>query len=92
MVEYGLWGISTAAPASNAFDPSTIVDDWVYRDGWQGAATQNLDCTSPVAPGCNGHRRAVLSSAPRPGAKLAVDIAIHEANWEGARLRFRSRC
>ncbi|HWB21367.1 MAG TPA: hypothetical protein VG652_00605 [Gaiellaceae bacterium] len=84
MTEYGLWGISTADPASNALNPSAIVDDWVYRDGWQGSATENLDCSSPTAAGCNGHRRAVLSSAPSPGAKLAVDIAIHQANWDGA--------
>lgn len=84
VVEYGLWGISTADPPSNALDPTAIVDDWVSRDGWRGAATQNLDCTSPAAPGCNGHRRAVLSGAPHPGDKLAVDIAVHEANWKGA--------
>ena len=84
VLEYGLWGISTAEPASNSLDPSSIVDDWVYSDGWQGAATQNLDCTSPTASGCNGHRRAALSAAPRPGDKLAVDIAVHEANWDGA--------
>jgi hypothetical protein len=84
MTEYGLWGISTSDPASTAPDPATIVDDWVNRDGWQGSATQNLDCTSPTASGCNGHRRAALSSAPRPGAKLAVDIAIHQTSWNGA--------
>jgi hypothetical protein len=84
VAEYGLWGISTADPASNTLDPSTIVDDWVDRDGWQGVATENLDCTSVTAPGCNGHRRAVLSSAPSPGDKLVVDIGIHEANWDGA--------
>lgn len=83
VVQYGLWGISTADPASNTLDPTTIVDDWVDRDGWQGAKTENLDCTSPTAPGCNGHRRAALSSAPHPGDKLAVDIAIHQASWHG---------
>jgi hypothetical protein len=83
LVEYGLWGISTD-PASVAPDPRIIVDDWVYRDGWRGPGTQNVECTSPTAPGCNGHRRAVLSSAPHPGDKLAVDVAVHEANWEGA--------
>lgn len=35
---------------------------WVYLDGWGGsrAATSNLDCTSPRASGCWGHRDNVL--------------------------------
>jgi hypothetical protein len=84
VAQYGLWGISTVDPVSNTLDPGAIVDNWVNRDGWEGAATENLDCTSPTAPGCNGHRRAVLSRPPKPGDKLAVDIAIHQASWQGA--------
>lgn len=34
---------------------------WVYVDGWGGpSGTGNLDCTSPHAPGCWGHRNNVL--------------------------------
>ena len=35
---------------------------WVYLDGWGGspASTSNLDCTSPHAQGCWGHRDNVL--------------------------------
>lgn len=34
---------------------------WMYYDGWSGRGTSNLDCTSPDASGCWGHREDVLS-------------------------------
>ncbi len=36
--------------------------EWVYLDGWGGskANTNNLDCTSPRASGCWGHRNDLL--------------------------------
>jgi hypothetical protein len=72
--EDSVWGLlATSSSAPTAALP--IVSDWVFHDGWQGSAgaTWNLDCTTPSAPGCNGHRRAVLSTPPVPGAKLYID-------------------
>ena len=47
---------------------------WMYDDGWGGsaAATSNIDCTSPSAAGCWGHRDELLGSdAPyNPGVGL----------------------
>ena len=34
---------------------------WMYYDGWGGHQTSNLDCTSPTASGCWGHREDVLA-------------------------------
>ena len=34
---------------------------WMYYDGWGGKQTSNLDCTSPTASGCWGHRLDVLA-------------------------------
>jgi len=34
---------------------------WMYYDGWGGKQTSNLDCTSPTASGCWGHREDVLA-------------------------------
>jgi hypothetical protein len=36
---------------------------WMYYDGWGGKQTSNLDCTSPTASGCWGHRLDVLAFA-----------------------------
>lgn len=44
---------------------------WVYADGYGSA---NLDCTSPHAAGCWGHRHAVLWSFG-PGGRLAMGAA-----------------
>jgi len=36
---------------------------WMYDDGWGGpGGTTNVACSGPGAPGCWGHRRAILSS------------------------------
>jgi hypothetical protein len=34
---------------------------WMYYDGWGGKNTSNIDCTSPTATGCWGHREDVLA-------------------------------
>lgn len=85
LAEYGLWGIkpvdSTAAQSSAV---SSIVHLWVSDDGWRGPNTVNLDCTSPTASGCNGHRRAVLSSQPSAGATLSLDVSVAAVTWQGS--------
>jgi hypothetical protein len=78
-VAYGLWGIGPQ-PST----PLNVVKDWVFDDGWRGSQTINLDCTSPAATGCNGHRRAVLSHPPFAGAKLRIDVAVTSSTWDGA--------
>jgi len=81
--EYSLWGIVPGWTSSSV----QVVNDWVYHDGWQGSKqkTLNGDCTSATAPGCNGHRRAVLSSPPTHGAKLHIDIETRQVRFEGAK-------
>jgi len=43
--------------------PTSAVIAWLDRDGWEGARTINVACTSPTAPGCNAHRRILLTKA-----------------------------
>jgi hypothetical protein len=40
--------------------------EWMYDDGYGGAETSNIDCTSATASGCWDHRRNVLAFA-QPG-------------------------
>jgi hypothetical protein len=82
--EYGVWGIALDTDPTISADLSVVVDDWVYHDGWDGSYTENLDCTSPTAPGCNGHRRAVLSSPPLHDSRLYVDVAVARRSWRGS--------
>lgn len=61
-----------------------VVFGWMYDDGWGGstAATPNLDCTSPTASGCWGHRDAILGdygSQPLMGAAVD-DLAAGEVS------------
>ncbi len=49
----------------------TAYASWFYADGYGSA---NLDCTSPRAAGCWGHRHAVLWSFG-PGGRLAMGAA-----------------
>jgi hypothetical protein len=81
--EFGIWGIAPYAPPPGNAPASQILQAWVYADGWMGSDTTNKDCTGPGAPGCNGHRRALLSKPPAPGAKLLVDIGVRESDYEG---------
>lgn len=84
VAEESLWG---EVPGSGANRPSPVgvVNAWVFQDGWRGslALTWNVDCVSPTAPGCNGHRRAVLSRPPEPGARLYVDVATKNVTING---------
>jgi hypothetical protein len=83
--EYSLSGVVPALSATNPPSPGTVVDDWVYRDGWEGSsqATLNVDCPSARAPGCNGHRQAVLSRPPISGAKLYIDVTTQNVTYGG---------
>jgi hypothetical protein len=71
-----IWGAVSTTGSASLLNSEAIVDTWVYRDGWQGRGTRNIDCVSPRSQGCNGHRRAVLRSAPMPGAKLTIDVYV----------------
>lgn len=72
-----IWGWSSidggSSPTLTAAALEYIMYSWVYHDGWLGslAATSNIDCTSPIANGCNGHRDAILSPDV-PGATLVI--------------------
>lgn len=70
-----IWAWTNTNPASLALTGAAILNidyGWVYNDGWNGslAATTNIDCVSPHAPGCWGHRDAVLGSVP--GTTLVI--------------------
>ena len=61
---------------------------WMYDDGWGGsaAATPNLECTSPAAVGCWGHRDELLGYDPRynPGVGLDCtdcEFGVGNATW-----------
>lgn len=75
IAEYGLWGIEAESTLATNTAVEGIVRRWVFFDGWRGADTWNVDCSRPSAPGCNGHRRAVLSAPPVPHATLSIDAA-----------------
>ncbi|MHB1509149.1 MAG: hypothetical protein ACYCST_04540 [Acidimicrobiales bacterium] len=53
--------------------PLTADYGWMYDDGWGGssAATTNLDCTSPHAGGCWGHRDNILGPYPTTGTVVS---------------------
>ncbi len=52
---------------------------WMYNDGWGGsrATTSNVDCTSPGAAACWGHRDELLGQDPgyNPGVGLTATTA-----------------
>lgn len=54
------WGSNWAAD----YNALTADYSWMYLDGWAGsrAATTNIDCTSPHATGCWGHRDNILAA------------------------------
>ncbi|HEY5267126.1 MAG TPA: hypothetical protein VIJ40_09955 [Acidimicrobiales bacterium] len=81
--QYSLWGIVPGWSSSSL----QVVNDWVYHDGWLGSMkrTLNGDCTSASASGCNGHRRAVLSSPPMSGATLRIDIETRQVKYQGSK-------
>lgn len=81
VLEFGIWGLIPVASVTT--DATRIVDDWVYKDGWNGSNTFNRDCTAPSAPGCGSHRRAILSVPPYPGARLYVDVGAVTTDQNG---------
>jgi len=50
------WGSNYASGVLNALDSNYT---WMYLDGYGG---YNIDCTSPTASGCWGHRRNILNN------------------------------
>jgi hypothetical protein len=52
------WSSNWAGGYGNALEAYYA---WMYYDGWGGAQTSNLDCTSAAASGCWGHREGVLA-------------------------------
>jgi hypothetical protein len=83
-LEFGLWGLAPQSTSSARLTMQSIVSAWVYHDGWMGSQSQtwNLDCTSPSAEGCGGHRRAVLSRPPVQGEHLLIDVAAIPTTWQ----------
>ncbi len=67
----GLWGRGSAPDVT-----AQLTYEFVYDDGWNGsvAATPNLACIGPDAPGCGAHRAAVLMANP-PNTVLEIDVA-----------------
>jgi len=53
---------------------STLAADyfWMYDDGWAGASTGNVDCTSAKAASCWGHRDELLGLAPQEGVAVGL--------------------
>jgi hypothetical protein len=57
--------------------PARAVVAWLDQDGWEGARTINVACTSPTAPGCNAHRRILLTKAfGGPRSRLLAGAAV----------------
>jgi hypothetical protein len=59
---------ATGAYASNYAAGVNALDanyQWMYTDGWDAKQTNNIDCTSPSASGCWGHRDNILVNASR---------------------------
>jgi hypothetical protein len=83
--EYSEWGVVPFSSAATSASPIEIVNAWVYNDGWNGSQrnTLNVDCSSAKAQGCGGHRAAVLSTPPRPGAQLYIDTITRTVDYQG---------
>lgn len=49
---------------------------WMYQDGWGGSVqnTANIDCTSPVAKSCWGHRHVILSLGTTSGLRCQTCV------------------
>lgn len=84
--EYALWGELPTQITGRQMNAADVVSAWVQHDNWRGPSglTWNLDCTGPAALGCNGHRRAVLSRAPIPGAHLLIGALAQRTSVAGA--------
>jgi hypothetical protein len=70
------WSSNWAGGYGNALEAYYA---WMYYDGWGGRRTSNLDCTSPTASGCWGHREDVLAFPNQGllsmGASVSTDAA-----------------
>ncbi|MHB1925485.1 MAG: hypothetical protein ACYCSJ_12420, partial [Acidimicrobiales bacterium] len=53
---------SGAIWAGGELNPLLADYDWMYSDGYSGGPGGNIDCTSPSAPGCWGHRDIMLGA------------------------------
>lgn len=71
-------GVSWAGAIWAGGFPSTLEADfgWMYNDG---PGSDNLDCTTPTAPGCWGHRDIILASPA--GAALVAGAATGQGSW-----------
>lgn len=49
---------------SSNFGPLAADYGWMYDDGYQ---SYNVDCATPSAPGCWGHRDIILTTYDKPG-------------------------
>ena len=81
--EYGVWGLAPSSPPISEATTSSVINAWIYDDGWNGADTWNLDCSGPTAPGCNSHRDAVLSTSRLRRARLSIDVSSVSTTYEG---------
>lgn len=74
--------VNPSSPSDTGAAVLQILDAWVYQDGWQGSATSNIDCTSPHALGCWGHRDAVLGDVPGATLYVVPVVSLHYYNGE----------
>jgi hypothetical protein len=52
--------------------------EWMYDDGY---GSGNLDCSSPSAPGCWGHRRTVLAFAKAPMLTMGAAVVPSKSSY-----------
>jgi len=50
--------------------------EWMYDDGYGGAETSNVDCTSDGASGCWDHRRNILAFAGAGSIAMGVSAGV----------------
>ena len=62
----GLGNAGASIAAGGMISPLDADFSWMYNDGWGGSlsSTSNIDCTSPAAQGCWGHRDNILGPYP----------------------------
>jgi hypothetical protein len=64
--------------AGGAPDAPVAFYVWMYDDGYGGG---NIDCTSPTAAGCWGHRRTILSFAAAPTLTMGAAVALRGSSY-----------
>jgi hypothetical protein len=60
LTENGAGGGSWGSVWAQGYSPLVADYLWMYEDGWSGATTSNISCTSATSEGCWGHRDIVL--------------------------------